>query len=313
MREINSNLLQEDIKNLIDKKASDLNPQGDLAAYVASKISILNDYIDQKRELTEQQIDDILSEIVGYFTTTLDFHINKGLRLLRARAYKVVHHETEVSELSCISQKNRDKATIGRLNREKQPVYYGCIYFSDTDGVNVAFSESNSEVGVTVNILRSETKSDIKVRYIGIYDYVHRQLKPRFMTEEIFDYFKEVYEYQEKKYSESVFLAYVLTDTFLADILRRKNSGNLYKVTSRLFEIFSDNKSIDGIIYTSVKSEGDPVIALKSCAVDLKIKHKSCDCYRIINDFGYAKYRAIHTHRGSISTENKIIWSKINA
>lgn len=310
---MNSNLLQEDIKDLIDKKAADLNPQGDLAAYVASKISILNNFIDQKRELSEQQIDDILSEIVGYFTTPLDFHIDKDLMLLRARAYKVVYHETKVSELSYISENNRDKATIGRLNKEKQPIYYGCIYFADTDGVNVAFSESNSEVGDTVNILRSETSSDIKVYYIGIYDYVHRQSKPKFILQDRFDRFIEAYEYQEKKYSESVFLAYVLTDAFLSDILRRKDSGNLYKVTSRLFNIFSDNKSIDGIIYTSVKSEGDPVIALKPCTVVSKMKHLSCDSYQIINDYGYAKYRALHTHSGSISTENKIIWSEINA
>ena len=142
---------------------------------------------------------------------------------------------------------------------------------------------------------------------------MHRQLKPRFMSQEIFDCFKEVYEYQEAKYSESVFLAHLLTDAFLSDILRRKDSGNLYNVTSQLFDIFSDSESIDGIIYTSVKSEGDPVIALKPCVVDLKIKHTSIDSYRIINDFGYAKYRAIHTHSGSISIENKIIWSEINA
>lgn len=160
MREINSNLLQEDIKNLIDKKAEDLNRQGDLVAYVASKVSILNDYIDQKRGLSEQQIEDILSEIVGFFTTTLDMPLDQGLKLLRARAYNVVHHETKVSELSYISEKNRDRANLGRLNREKKPIYYGCIYFSDTDGINVAFSESNSEVGDTVNILHSETKSD---------------------------------------------------------------------------------------------------------------------------------------------------------
>jgi hypothetical protein len=45
----------------------DLNPQGDLAHYVAKKISIVSDFIEGKRELSTQQIDDILSEIVGFF------------------------------------------------------------------------------------------------------------------------------------------------------------------------------------------------------------------------------------------------------
>lgn len=310
----NSNkILEKHVTDLIDAKAVELNSEGDLAAYVSSKILILNDYIDQKRELSEQQVDEILSELAGYFTITLDMPIDAGLKFLRARTYKVVHCEEEVSELSYISEEKREIVGLGRLNKEKQPIYYGCIYFTDTDRLgleNVAFAESNSEVGDTVNILRSKTIKEIKVRFIGIYDYVHRQSNPWFILPKMFEYFKESYKYQEKKYTDNVFMACLLTDAFFADILRRKNSGNLYKVTSKLFEIFSDSKSIDGIIYTSVKSEGDPVIALKPSTVDSKIKHASCDCYRITNDFGYAKYRALHTHTGLINAENKIIWEE---
>ena len=60
-------MLNEEVKSLIDRKAADLNSQGDLAGYVASKIGVLNDYIEQKRALSEQQIEDILSELVGFF------------------------------------------------------------------------------------------------------------------------------------------------------------------------------------------------------------------------------------------------------
>jgi hypothetical protein len=104
----------------------------------------------------------------------------------------------------------------------------------------------------------------------------------------------------------------MLCDAFLSDILRRKKSGNLYNVTSRLFPIFTENPEIDGIVYTSVKSEGDPVIALKTNSVDTKINHISCDSYRIINDYGYAKYHAIHTHCGSINN-NSVKWTEISA
>ena len=313
----NSNkILEKHVTDLIDAKAVELNSEGDLAAYVSSKILILNDYINQKRELSEQQVDEILSELAGYFTITLDISIpidacvNGEVKFLRARTYKVVHCEEEVSELSHISEEKKEIVGLGRLNKEKQPIYYGCIYFTDTDGLNVAFAESNSEVGDTVNILRSKTIKEIKVRFIGIYNYVHRQSKPWFISPVMFEYFTKVYEYQEKNYTDSVFMACLLADAFFADILRRKNSGNLYKVTSKLFEIFSDSESIDGVIYTSVKSEGDPVIALKPSTVDSKIEHASCDCYRITNDFGYAKYRALHTHTGLINAENKIIWAE---
>lgn len=47
-------MLSEDIKRLIDQKAADLNPQEDVAAYIANKIIILNDYIEQKIDLSEQ-------------------------------------------------------------------------------------------------------------------------------------------------------------------------------------------------------------------------------------------------------------------
>jgi len=131
------------------------------------------------------------------------------------------------------------------------------------------------------------------------------------MTRAMFDYFTKAYKYQEDKFSKNVFLAYVLCDAFLSDILRRKESGNLYKVTSRLFSIYTADPEVDGIIYTSVKSEGDPVVALKTESVDTKLRHVSCDSYRILHDYRYAKYEAFHTYCGSINN-NAIIWVKRN-
>ncbi len=299
-----------EVKSLIDDKASDLNPRGDLASYVSKKISILNNFIAGNRILSENNIDEILTEIIGFFTTSLHIPIESGTKFLRARTYKANHLETDVSKLSYIPKKLSDNVTLGRLNQEKQSVYYGCIYFNDNGGINVAFSESNTEVSDSVNILRSTANSDVNLYYVGIYDYVHRQCRPRFMPQKMFDYFKAVYEYQEKMFTESVFLAHLLCDMFLSDILRRKESGNLYKVTSRLFSIFSEGGDIDGVMYTSVKSEGDPVVALKTEAVDNKLDHISCDSYLIIKDYGYAKYNAIRTHNGTISN-NSISWLEI--
>ncbi|KVX01444.1 hypothetical protein [Shewanella frigidimarina] len=304
-------MLAQNVKKLIDDKAMDLNSQGDLADYVSKKITILNDYIEGKRELSEPNVDDILSEIVGFFTTSLDIPLEEGTKFLRARTYKVNHLEVNVPKLSYIPLDLSELATLGRLNKEKEPVYYGCIYFEEKGGVNVAFSESNAEVSDNVNILRSTAKCDVNVNYVGIYDYVHRQCKPRFMPQSMFEYFEAVSKYQEEKFSESVFLAHLLCDAFLSDILRRKKSGNLYRVTSILFSIYTESSDIDGIMYTSVKSEGDPVVALKTESVNSKLVHKSCDNYRIINDYGYAKYHAIHTHYGSISG-NSVSWLKKN-
>lgn len=298
-----------EIEALIDSKAIVLNKQGDLAGYVASKIDLINSYINQKIELNEYQIEDILSELVGFFTTSLHIPLEPGLKLLRARAYKTMHLESNVSQLSYISEEYSDKASIGRLNESGHPVYYGCIYFSGSGGVNVAFSESNSSEGDTVNVLRSELSDEINVYYIGIYDHVRRQSKPRFMPADMFDLFCKVNQYQEQKYTPSVFLAHTLCDAFLSDILRRKENGNLYKVTSKLLNIFTCDDTIDGILYTSVKSEGDPVVALKTSTVDNKMVHKSCDCYRILHDYGYALYKAAHTHTGNVHSDNSVMWT----
>ncbi|MCE2572215.1 hypothetical protein [Motilimonas eburnea] len=301
-------MLTEEIKALIDAKAKSLNEHDNLAGYVASKIDLINSYIDQKTELSESQIEDMLSELVGFFTTSLHIPLDPGLKLLRARAYKTMHTESNVSQLSYIAKEHSDKASIGRLNEQGHPVYYGCIYFSGTGAVNVAFSESNSSVGDTVNILRSELSGEINVYYVGIYDHVRRQSKPRFMSEDMFGSFCEVNQYQEQRYTPSVFLAHILCDAFLSDILRRKENGNLYKVTSKLLNIFTSDDTTDGIIYTSVKSEGDPVVALKTSTVDDKIVHKSCDCYRVEHDYGYALYKAVHTHSASINSDKSINW-----
>lgn len=89
-----------------------------------------------------------------------------------------------------------------------------------------------------------------------------------------------------------------------------KESGNLYKVTLKLLNIFFDSTDIDGIIYVSVKSEGAPVVALKSSTVDANMNHQSCDCYRISNVYGYAQYSVLHTHIGDIQNNNSIVWSE---
>lgn len=299
--------MKKELIDLIDRKAIYLNSKGLDASYVASRISILNNFIDEKCNLSIQKIDDILVELIGFFTTSLCIPLGASTKFLRARAYKINYQETDVTQLSYISKKSDSKIKIGRLNNDNYSLYYGCLYFEDKGGVSVAFSESNSEINNTVNVLRSTAIDDVFVYFVGIYDYVHRHCKPRFMPQDMFDLFNEVYKYQQQKFSDSVFLAHVLCDAFLSDILRRKESGNLYKVTSRVFDIYGADPEMDGLIYTSVKSEGDPVVALKPMSVDSKLQHVSCDSYKILDDYGYAKYYASHTHRGTISN-NIITW-----
>lgn len=304
-------MLTEEMIKEIDKRAKMLNEYNNHSDDIASMIHDINQFIEGKCELSSQQIHDIMHNIIIIYTTSHYIPLDIGIKFLRARAYGENYLETQVSKLSYIAEKESYKVQLGRLNKEKQPVYYGCIYFGNEGGVNVAFSESGAESNARVNVIHSRSTSVINVHFVGIYDHVHRQCKPIFMSQETFDFYKSAYEYRREKFTDDLFLAYLLCDTFLSDILRKKDSINLYKVTSQLFSISCQSPDVDGIVYTSVKSEGDPVIALKTKSVDNKVEHTFCNCYKIISDYGYAKYKAIKTHNGRIHN-GLISWTESN-
>jgi len=301
-------MLEDNVKKLINDKAEDLNNQSNIAEHVSGIIDNLNRYIDLKIELDISQLNSYLNDLSKYFTTTLYISLSPGLKLLRARAFKTPHREKKVQELSYISNEKRENASLGRLNLSAEPVYYGCIYFNDVyGGVNVGFSEINATPNQTINILRSEVITKLDVYFIGIYDYIFRETRPYFITEDIFNYFKEIYNFQKCKYSKDVFLAHQLCDTFFSNILRMIEHGNLYKVTSILSKLFLEGNEIDGVVYTSVKAEGSPVVAIKTTSVDSKLSHKKVESFLIQRDYGYSFYKALPNGLGEISGD-KIVW-----
>lgn len=301
-------MLEHELVSLIDKKAADLNEKGNVAKDVASIVEKLNDYIEGEIDLTGSDIDRSLSILGGYFSTSLHIPLDPNTQFLRARSFDLGYLESDVSELSYIVEAKKHFVGQGRFNSKGSPIYYGCLYFGSNGGVNVGFAEINAVANTSVNVLRSVNTHELNVYYVGIYDLVHRDCKPRFMSAEMFDKYREVYNYQEQKFSPSVFLAHQICDAFFSDILRRKEHGNLYNVTSRLPKVFLKESDIDGIIYTSVKAEGSPVVAIKTKSIDTKLSHIICDTYQMLFDYGYARYEAHHTHIGSISGDN-ICWS----
>lgn len=295
-------MLEDNVKALIAEKARDLNNMSYVADNVSYIIRRLNYFIDQHIDLEDTEINVCLDQLIGFFTTTLHIPLNSGLKLLRARSFDDRHLESEIQELSYISKAKSHHSGLGRLNLSNVPIYYGCIYFNDASGgVNVAFSEIDAKPTQTINILYSEVTEELHVYFIGIYNYIFREMRPYFISENIFDYFREVYDYQKDTYSEDVFLAHQLCDAFFSDILRRAECGNLYKVSSKLSKLFLEDSNIDGVIYTSVKAEGSPVVAIKTTSVDSKLLHKKAESFVVENDFGYAFYRAKHYDTGKIN------------
>ena len=106
------------------------------------------------------------------------------------------------------------KIKIGRLNKENESIYYGCIYFKDNAGINVAFSEVNALKLEKINILESKTIQDINLRYICIFDYIKKQVQPWFISPENYSVFEEVYKYAEKTFDPHIFIAFQLCEAF---------------------------------------------------------------------------------------------------
>jgi hypothetical protein len=305
--------IEEGIRNNIRTKAKEMNPDALYCCnFVSTVINQINNYIEGRANLSEERICFILDHLVGNYTITLDIPLNKGLKILRAVKFNKIEEKpcfSKVSRLSYIPQNAEVTPPIGRLNKYGQSIFYGCIYFNDNfGGYNVAFSEVNSLKNEKINILKSETTAEIKVNYVGIYDYIKRESRPYFLSEEMYLYFKAVYEYEEKMFDKYVFVAFQLCDAFFSDILRRKESDRLYLVTSILASHFLEGDRVDGLIYTSVKAEGSPVIAIKPLSVDSKISHKEAVSFEIQENYGYAMYKANPLYQGVVNGED-INWS----
>ncbi len=306
-------MLEDKLVNFIDSKASEMNSNALYHCdFVSTTIKQLNDFIDGKVNLSLERIVSLLDHLVGYYTITLDIPLDTGLKILRAVKFDNLEKKpcfSEVSRLSYIPPNSKIVPSIGRLNKYGESIFYGCVYFNDNfGGYNVAFSEVSALKNERVNILKSETISEIKVNYVGVYYYIKRESKPYFMSDDVYSYFKAVYEYGETKFNEYVFLGFQLCDAFFADILRRRESGRLYIVTSVLASLFLEGNRVDGLIYTSVKAEGTPVIAIKPLSVDSKISHKEAISFEIQESYGYAMYKANSLYRGVVNGE-KINWN----
>lgn len=63
------------------------------------------------------------------------------------------------------------------------------------------------------------------------------------------------------------------------------------------------------MIYTSVKAEGSPVIAIKPVSVRSKVSHKKAISFEVQESYGYAMYKANPLYQGVVNGE-KINWSQ---
>jgi len=306
-------MLDEKTKKYIETVADQFNKDAYSHAIKVSRIiKQLQGFIDEEIELSKKRIEVLLDELVGFYTITLDIPLDSGTHIVRAVKFEekesVIPCYEYVSRLSHIPSEESYKSKVGRLNKEKEVIFYGCLSDGKKQGISVAFAEIKVLEGELINVLKSITKEKIKVNYIGVFDHYKRGVPPPF---EVHPNFELAYKYQESKFDNHLMIAYQLCDAFFSDILRTKKYGRLYEVTSVLASLFLEGRdSIDGIIYSSVQSEGDPVIALKTSTVTNKVEHIEAMSMVIEKDYGYAIYDAPTLFHGQIVNE-KIKWTKV--
>lgn len=96
--------IDENIKKLIKAKAKEMNPD---ALYYCNSVSTvinqLNDYIENRNNISEERISFLLDHLVGYYTITLDIPLDKGLKILRAVKFNNIDKKPCFSEVSRLS------------------------------------------------------------------------------------------------------------------------------------------------------------------------------------------------------------------
>jgi hypothetical protein len=254
-------------------------------------ISQLNGYINGTCELKNHEIESKIDFLAGCMTITLDHPINE-LEFLRVRLCEGQNF-TNVNDLSYIKKTSCTFPKAGRLNLTGQAIFYASVAVKQDDtALRVVLSEAQAKQLDHLNVLRSHqvNETDLCLRIIGIWDQVRRNEKPYYLNQDTFDYYTEARKYMAKKFSRELLVAYELTDRFFADILSREGSERLYQVTSALSNVFLTDKC-DGVLYSSVKAKGEPVVALKPQVVDDKLVHQFATDVLIEKSFGYEFYQ----------------------
>lgn len=307
--------IDENVIVLIDTKAA--GECGETALLDASTYTRqLNDHICGINNLSAKEIATKVDYLVGCLTLTLNIP-TQGIELLRAR-YCSNGNFGNIQELSYIQNTTKFFPNLGRLNQIGQTIFYASVVLKkDDSALGTVLSEVKAKKLDHLNVLRSHQKTDIdlNLRMIGIWEYVRRDEKPYYLSQQTFEYYKKIEEYRNKRFNLNLTKAYELTERFLADILSRQGSERLYQVTSAISEVFLDDVSCDGILYSSVMAKGEPVVALKPQAVDTKISHQFITDVIVNEYYGYEfyDYKTLGKTVSINSLSDELVWIKCEA
>ena len=115
----------------------------------------------------------------------LSFHfiyeLKENISLRRARKFEEKNSSyycfQNTDDLSYIQEKDSKFATLQRLSKAKEPMYYEVISESNFDKFDTELSEINANELDYVNILDSKTNKSLTALYIGAFDLLSRGQK----------------------------------------------------------------------------------------------------------------------------------------
>ena len=300
----------------IAAKADELNldPQGHLDK-VHRIVTQLEAFLSGDNTLSGREIRELVKVLTSYtILAPISIPLTSGTTFTRARRCKTQEDKgvfKRTTDLSYISDKTVP-IHAGRLNREQEAVYYGCIVVSD-NSIGTALSEINAEKGKCYNLLYTSTKvlnsfsptSTVNLVPIGLFDYFRREVNPPWQLSKTF---MSINAELRKALHPAASIAMQLCDAFLADVLSRPSSSDrtdrLYSVSSKIGIECMMSPEIDGLVYPSTKLLDYPNVAIKPTSVDQYLSHKSAIAVRVHETYGYGMFRYSIYNEGTVFGED---------
>lgn len=311
-------MLHKDIVEATIKKISDLNKNPEKERdIVFNIISTLNSFIYKDKELSDEEIQKLIDELT-FYTTLMSIPLPSGTSISRAVKYTYEGEpcHNEISRLSYIPESKIELAELGRMNKIREPIFYGCLD-TNPNSIGTALSEVNAQKNEKVNVLFSKTISVLQLIPIGVFDYFRRGIDHPF---KIHNNYKEMYNLYKENTHPDAMIALHLCDAFLYQVLKEdikelkeeakeKTKKKLYRVTSQIAKECLKYPA-DGLIYSSVQFEDHPNVVINPQSIDTKVVHKEVISLEVIEDYGYGIYQIKKTHHAYIK-DNIINWEKI--
>lgn len=282
-------------------------------------VSALQNHWREESTLCPEEVRSLVGELTCY-TLQMPIPIPLNEKRVFARAVRVEPEVDigypNVSRLSYIPTDGKIVPAIGRMNCAGQSMFYACLG-TDANSMGAILSEARACPGEVFNILFSETVSvkqklhpyddRLHVTPIGMFDYIRRGVPHPFKLHE-----KYVNTYTALKAAICVegMLALQLTDAFITETLKHKETGQLYSITSEIAADCLTPIEVDGVIYPSTQFDGFPDVALKPGSVDRKLMHHSCVSIKVLESYGFGIFKTQVIGQGVIKGE-RIIWQRI--